>query len=76
MNLPTLPKTESYAQAQKWRSIKGKIAEALSDRLERMKVAVDELDKHIEQCKDCQTSEDAYRLCPTGNRLCHAALNV
>ena len=76
INKKDLPKPQTREDREKWRAIQGKIAEALRDRFARMTAAVDELDRHLEHCKECQASEDAYRLCPTGNRLCHAALNA
>lgn len=66
----------THTAPRTWPAIKGRIAEALTDRLEGIKKAVDDLDAHISQCERCQLSETAYNLCPIGNRLCHAALNL
>lgn len=56
-------------QAKRWQEIKGSIADAIRERLEKLTSAVDELDAHMAGCKECQTCEIPYRLCPTGNRL-------
>lgn len=51
------------------RQIKGSIADAIRERVERISKRIDDLAAHLAHCPDCQTESPPYRLCGTGNRL-------
>jgi predicted RNA-binding Zn ribbon-like protein len=74
--MSTKPHEMSREEQEHWRQIKGQIAEAIRERLAKMTAAVDELNDHLRQCKDCQASAAPYRLCGTGYRLFNATLNA
>ena len=60
---------------RQWDRIKGSIADAIRERIERIDARVQALNDHLVECPDCQTALPPYRLCGTGNRLLMQALD-
>lgn len=61
-------------EAQRLEQIKGSIADAIRERLERIGARIGALSDHLAHCPDCQAKEPPYHLCGTGNRLFQQAM--
>jgi hypothetical protein len=56
--------------------IRGKVADAIRERIERISKATCELNKHLKDCPDCKVEHAPFKLCPKGNLLLNTVLEL